>query len=91
MFKKDGTPRFKYIVEGANLFFTEGARKKLESSGVILYKDSSTNKGGVTSSSYEVQAALCLLDQEFMKLMTIQNDEIPEFYQKYVREIVKNV
>lgn len=54
MFKKDGTPRFKYIVEGANLFFSEGARKKLESSGVILFKDSSTNKGGVTSSSYEV-------------------------------------
>lgn len=26
MFKKDGTPRFKYIVEGANLFFSEGAR-----------------------------------------------------------------
>ena len=29
-------------------------RKKLESSGVILFKDSSTNKGGVTSSSFEV-------------------------------------
>lgn len=26
MFKKDGTPRFKYIVEGANLFFSDGAR-----------------------------------------------------------------
>jgi hypothetical protein len=26
MFKKDGSPRFKYIVEGANLFFSEGAR-----------------------------------------------------------------
>jgi glutamate dehydrogenase len=54
MFKKDGTPRFKYIVEGANLFFSEGARKKLEDAGVILFKDSSTNKGGVTSSSFEV-------------------------------------
>ena len=29
-------------------------RKKLTDSGVILYKDASTNKGGVTSSSYEV-------------------------------------
>ncbi|MFO0131282.1 MAG: hypothetical protein ACK52J_01570 [bacterium] len=29
-------------------------RKKLEDSGVILFKDASTNKGGVTSSSYEV-------------------------------------
>jgi len=54
MFKKDGTPRFKYIVEGPNLFCSEGARKKLEDSGVILFKDASTNKGGVTSSSYEV-------------------------------------
>ena len=26
MFKKDGSPRFKYIVEGANLFLSEGAR-----------------------------------------------------------------
>ena len=26
MYKKDGSPRFKYIVEGANLFFSEGAR-----------------------------------------------------------------
>ena len=26
MYKKDGTPRFKYIVEGANLFISEGAR-----------------------------------------------------------------
>jgi glutamate dehydrogenase len=26
MYKNDGTPRFKYIVEGANLFFSEGAR-----------------------------------------------------------------
>ena len=37
-------------------------RKKLEDSGVILFKDSSTNKGGVTSSSFEVQAALSLTD-----------------------------
>lgn len=60
MFKKDGTPRFKYIVEGANLFCSDGARlifnfrKKLEDAGIILFKDASTNKGGVTSSSYEV-------------------------------------
>lgn len=65
MFKKDGTPRFKYIVEGANLFCSEGARKKLEDSGVVLFKDASTNKGGVTSSSYEVQAAMSFKDEEF--------------------------
>lgn len=40
-------------------------RKKLEDSGVILFKDASTNKGGVTSSSYEVQAAMSFKDEEF--------------------------
>ena len=54
MFKKDGTPRFKYIVEGANFLCSDGAIKKLEDAGIILFKDASTNKGGVTSSSYEV-------------------------------------
>jgi len=29
---------------------------------IILFKDASTNKGGVTSSSFEVQAALSLDD-----------------------------
>ena len=45
MFNKDGTPRFKYIVEGANLFITESARHILEDRGVLLFKDASTNKG----------------------------------------------
>lgn len=54
MFHSNGAPKFKYIVEGANLFISEGARQKLEDSGIILFKDASTNKGGVTSSSYEV-------------------------------------
>ncbi len=31
--------RFKYIVEGANLFFTQDARLALEAAGVILFKD----------------------------------------------------
>jgi glutamate dehydrogenase len=68
MYKKDGTPRFKYIVEGANLFISDGARflkyfrQKIEDSGIILFKDASTNKGGVTSSSFEVQAALSMQD-----------------------------
>lgn len=55
-FLSDGTPRFPYIVEGANLFITEPARMILEDAGIILFKDASTNKGGVTSSSLEVLA-----------------------------------
>jgi glutamate dehydrogenase len=41
----DGKPHFKYIVEGANLFFTQQARLHLEKRRVILFKDSSANKG----------------------------------------------
>jgi glutamate dehydrogenase len=41
----DGKPHFKYIVEGANLFLTQQARLHLEKRKVILFKDSSANKG----------------------------------------------
>jgi hypothetical protein len=41
----EGKPHFKYIVEGANLFFTQQARLYLEKRKVILFKDSSANKG----------------------------------------------
>lgn len=75
MFTKDKVPRFKYIVEGANLFFTDGARQVLEDAGVILFKDASTNKGGVTSSSYEVLAAMTMTDDEFLKRMTVLDDK----------------
>lgn len=84
----NGVPRFKAIVEGANLFFTQGARKELESRGVILYKDSSANKGGVTSSSLEVLAALALNDEEFSRLMAVQDSKNPPaFYSAYVAEV----
>jgi glutamate dehydrogenase len=42
----EGKPHFKYIVEGANLFLTQQARLHLEKRKVILFKDSSANKGG---------------------------------------------
>lgn len=41
----DGKPHFKYIVEGANLFFTQQARLHLEKRKVVLFKDASANKG----------------------------------------------
>lgn len=41
----------------------------MEDHGVILFKDSSANKGGVTSSSFEVLAAMCLEEKEFATLM----------------------
>lgn len=81
-------PRFKVIVEGANLFITQSARLFLEEHGVILYKDASANKGGVTSSSLEVLAALALSDDEFSKHMQVTDvSNPPAFYSKYVRQV----
>ncbi|KNC51381.1 NAD-specific glutamate dehydrogenase [Thecamonas trahens ATCC 50062] len=88
VFKEDGTPRFKYLVEGANLFVTPEARTILEDGGVVVFKDASTNKGGVTSSSKEVLAALTLDDEEFDKLMCVKDpDNVPEFYDTYATQI----
>lgn len=78
MFKADGTPRFKYIVEGANLFITEHERELLEDKGVIVFKDASANKGGVTSSSFEVMAAMGMNDIEHTKHMTVPYSANPD-------------
>jgi len=92
LFHPDGTPRFKYIIEGANLFFTQEARATLESKGVVLFKDASSNKGGVTSSSLEVLAALALTDEEHSKNMCFHPGEpVPAFYQKYVEEVQRRI
>jgi len=81
-------PRFKYIVEGANLFFTQAARLHLESQGVIVFKDASANKGGVTSSSLEVLAALSFSDEDFTKHMCVTDpSNPPSFYTEYVQEV----
>ena len=60
MFNAEGQLRFPYIIEGSNMFITDAARNILQDAGCILFKDTSTNKGGVTSSSFEVLAALSL-------------------------------
>ncbi|KAI8646021.1 Glutamate/Leucine/Phenylalanine/Valine dehydrogenase-domain-containing protein [Parasitella parasitica] len=80
-------PLFKYIVEGANLFFTQEARLRLEKAGIVVIKDASANKGGVTSSSLEVLAALAFDDAEFEEHMCIKDGVVPEFYQAYVKEV----
>ena len=56
----------------------------LEEAGAILYKDVSTNKGGVTSSSLEVLAGLAIEDQIFKRHMSCTPNSIPKFYQEYV-------
>mgnify|MGYP002383962726 CR=1 FL=1 len=88
---KTGKPKFKVIVEGANLFITQDARLVLEEAGVVLFKDASTNKGGVTSSSLEVLAALGVDDTNFANNMAVHDGKIPEFYKKYVEEIKERI
>lgn len=88
MFDPAGKPRFRWIVEGANLFITQPARLQLEKRGVILFKDSSTNKGGVISSSLEVLVGLALSDGEFQsKMVCDASGASPAFRGKYIEEI----
>lgn len=80
-----------YFVEGANLFITQSAKLILESAGCIIFKDASTNKGGVTSSSLEVLAALSFDDEGFLSNMCVnlKTGIKPKFYQDYVKEVQK--
>ena len=93
MFCADGvTPRFKYVCEGANLFFTRDARRRLEDAGVVLIKDATCNKGGVTSSSLEVLASLACTEGEHNDLMCVPADGVaPEFYERYVVEVQEKI
>ncbi|KAI8341466.1 Glutamate/Leucine/Phenylalanine/Valine dehydrogenase-domain-containing protein [Chlamydoabsidia padenii] len=88
---QNGVPLFKYIVEGANLFFTQDARLRLEKQGIVIFKDASANKGGVTSSSLEVLAALAFNDTEFEQNMCVKDGVVPEFYKNYVQEVQKTI
>lgn len=90
MFHKDGSLRFKIIVEGANLFFTQNARLILEEKGAIIFKDSSANKGGVTSSSLEVFSALALNDEEFSEHMMVKGST-PDFHKAYVADVHQKI
>jgi len=86
LLQRPSGPNFKYVIEGANLFCTTDARASLEEGGTILFKDASTNKGGVSCSSLEVLAALTFTDEEFETRMRVHDRE-PEFYTRYVQEV----
>jgi len=85
---ESGIPRFKYIVEGANLFLTQPARLALEGKGIIIFKDASANKGGVTSSSLEVLASLALTDEQYEEHLCVKNSKTPEFRKNYVNDVL---
>lgn len=89
---KDGKATIPYIVEGANLFITQDAKLRLEAAGCVLFKDASTNKGGVTSSSLEVLASLSFDDEGFAKNMCHDSrGNAPEFYKTYVKSVQKKI
>lgn len=61
-----GAPTSQAIVEGANLYLSPKARHLLEERGVLIFKDSSANKCGVISSSFEILSGLTLTSEEFL-------------------------
>jgi glutamate dehydrogenase len=77
--KEDGSPSSPLIVEGANLFVTAEARQALfDEANVAIVKDSSANKGGVITSSYEICAAMLLTEDEFYDNKTAIVEEVLE-------------
>jgi len=65
---QNGKPTSTLIVEGANLFITEGARDKLfKDHGVKIIKDSSANKCGVMCSNFEIICSMLLEENEFIQ------------------------
>jgi len=91
--QKTGKSIVPFFVEGANLFITQSAKLVLEKAGIVIFKDASTNKGGVTSSSLEVLAALAFDDKGFLSHMCVDSNtqKKPEFYQNYVKEVQRVV
>lgn len=76
-FSEKQKPSSSLIVEGANLFLTPEARSRLyRDGGVRVVKDSSANKCGVISSSFEILSAHVLDRQEFEELKPQIVDEI---------------
>ena len=63
-----GRPSARVIVEGANLFFSDAARERLEEAGALIVPGPSANKAGVICSSYEILAALAMDEAAFAGL-----------------------
>jgi len=85
--REDGSPSSKLIVEGANLFLSPDARQALhDKAGVVIIKDSSANKCGVITSSYEICAAMLLSDEEFSLNKARLIDEVIEKLRDYARK-----
>jgi len=79
-----GKPSSPLIVEGANIFTTPGARQLLfDKAGVRIVKDSSANKCGVITSSFEICASMLLSEEEFLAI----KDEVVQDVLQRLREL----
>jgi glutamate dehydrogenase len=73
-------------VEGANIFITPGARQLLfDKAGVRIVKDSSANKCGVITSSFEICASMLLDEEEFLAI----KDGVVKDVLKRLRELAQ--
>merc|ERR1719183_165626 len=83
---KTAEPSSPLIVEGANIFITADARKGLfEKGGVAIVKDSSANKCGVITSSYEICSSMLLEDHEFLAI----KEELVQDVLRRLRELAR--
>jgi glutamate dehydrogenase len=79
-------PSSPLIVEGANIYLTPECRELLfKEAGVKIVKDSSANKCGVITSSYEICASMLLEEREFL---AIKEDVVADVL-KRLRELAR--
>ena len=84
-----GKPSARAIVEGANSFITPAARNELQKKGIVLLRDSSANKCGVISSSYEIIANLIMSQDEFIAHKQDYVDDVLSILQQRARDEVR--
>ncbi len=84
-----GKPSARAIVEGANSFITPTARNELQKKGIVLLRDSSANKCGVISSSYEIIANLIMSQDEFIAHKQNYVDDVLNILQQRARDEVR--
>jgi glutamate dehydrogenase len=77
-FDEHGTPAARIVIEGANLFVQDAARKELSDRGVIIVQDSSANKCGVICSSLEIVSGMLLSERQFLKIKPVFVEEVLE-------------
>jgi glutamate dehydrogenase len=73
---RDGHPSSRLIIEGANLFLTAEARNHLSDAGVLIMKDSSANKCGVITSSFEIISNMLMDEASFLAIKNRFVDEV---------------